>query len=306
MQRAGDILQRTHPEFLVSKQRLGQAESVQMVRMKREARSQTLVYASRPFVLCGLPVKRPPAGTLIHERRNGRFLLQVTGHPNYGLPWGQDRLVPIFLATLATRQQSATVRFPSAAEMLDTFGIGQGGTQYRRLVAAFERIFGATIFFGTDAQSDSAAVFQQARFNFMSEAKLWYWRDGDQQALPEVGENVVVLTPEFYREIVNHPIPTDLQAARALSGSPAALDLYNWLTYRCHVAKREDRVPLFGAFGLTAQLGFAEYARPRKFRERLEHWLRLVNLMWPECPANISEDGKALLIRSASAIISRM
>ena len=81
MQRAGDILQRSRPELLVSKQRLGQAESVQMVRMKREARSQTLGYASRPFVLCGLPVKRPPAGTLIHERRNGRFLLQVTGSP---------------------------------------------------------------------------------------------------------------------------------------------------------------------------------------------------------------------------------
>jgi hypothetical protein len=128
MERAGDFLRRRHPDLLVSKQRLGQAESIQMVRMKRETRCQSLGYASRPFVLCGLPVKRPPAGTLIHERRNGKFLLQVTGHPHYGLPWGQDRLVPIFLATLATRQQSATVRFPSAAEMLDTFGLGQGGT----------------------------------------------------------------------------------------------------------------------------------------------------------------------------------
>jgi hypothetical protein len=249
-------------------------------------------------------VKRPPAGTLIHERRNGRFLLQVTGHPHYGLPWGQDRLVPIFLATLATRQQSATVTFASAAAMLDTFGIGQGGTQYRRLVAAFERIFGATIFFGTDSQA-TAAVFQQVRFNFMSEARLWYWRNGHQQTLPEVGENVVVLSPEFYQEIITHPIPTDLQAARALSGSPAALDLYNWLSYRCHIAKREERVPLFGAFGLTAQLGMAEYARPRKFRERLEQWLQLVNLMWPECPAHISSDGRSLVIQPGTAIRSR-
>jgi len=306
MQRAGDILQRGLPELLVSKHRLGQAESVKMVRMKRETRCQTLGYASRPFVLCGLPVKRPPVGTLIHERRNGRFLLQVTGHPNYGLPWGQDRLVPIFLATLATRQQSATVKFPSAAEMLDTFGIGQGGTQYRRLVAAFERIFGATIFFGTDSQAETAAVFQQVRFSFMSEARLWYWRNGDQQALPEVGENVVVLSPEFYQEITTHPIPTDLQAARALSGSPAALDLYNWLSYRCHLAKGEERMPIFGPFGLTAQLGMAEYARPRKFRERLEQWLELVNLMWPECPARISGDGKWLVFMPASAILGRM
>jgi len=35
--------------------------------------------------------------------------------------------------------------------MLDTFGMAKGGKEYRRLVAAFERIFGATIFFGTDS-----------------------------------------------------------------------------------------------------------------------------------------------------------
>lgn len=59
MERAGDFLRKCHPDLLVSKQRLGQAESIQMVRMKRETRCQSLGYASRPFVLCGLPVKRP-------------------------------------------------------------------------------------------------------------------------------------------------------------------------------------------------------------------------------------------------------
>jgi hypothetical protein len=36
-----------------------------------------------------------------------------------------------------------------------------------------------------------------------------------------------------------HPIPTDLQAARTLSGALAALDLHNWLSYRRHIAQRE-------------------------------------------------------------------
>jgi hypothetical protein len=137
----------------------------------------------------------------------------------------------------------------------------------------------------------------------MSEARLWYWRDGEQVALPEVGENVVVLSQDFYQEIAAHPIPTDLQAARALSGSPAALDLYNWLSYRCHAAKREESVPLFGEFGLTRQLGVAEYNRPRKFRELLEGWLALVKLMWPECPARINTDGRSLVLGPASAIL---
>jgi hypothetical protein len=148
-------------------------------------------------VLCGLPIKKPAAGHLLHERRNGQFSLQVTGHRSYGLPWGQDRLIPIFLATLAIRQQSQTIQFRSAAEMLDSFGMQQGGTQYRRLVAAFQRIFGATI----------------------------------------------------------------------------------------------------------NQLGSSDYARPRKFRERLEGWLELVRSMWPECTAVVDTTGTGLWVDRAAAVL---
>lgn len=140
--RAGRILERSHPEFIVSKRKLRQAETVELVRANRESERQNLGFSSRPFVLCGLPAKRPAPGCLLHERRNGQFVLQVTGHPSYGLPWGQDRLVPIFLATLAIRQHTARITFGSAAEMLDTFGMQQGGSQYRRLIGSFQRIFG--------------------------------------------------------------------------------------------------------------------------------------------------------------------
>jgi hypothetical protein len=253
-------------------------------------------------VLCGLPIKRPPTGCLLHERRNGRFVLQVTGHPNYGLPWGQDRLVPLFLATLAVRQQSETITFHSGAEMLDAFGMQQGESQYRRLIEAFQRVFGATIFFGTNTQLKAAPVFHQVRFNFMSEARIWYGRNFDQPNLPGDCQNMIVLTPEFYQEVTSHPIPTDLQAAKALSCAPAALDLFTWLSYRCFIAKGEERIPLFGEFGLVRQLGSGEYRRPRKFRERLENWLGLVKALWPSCPARISADGMRLIVAPAAAI----
>jgi hypothetical protein len=60
--------------------------------------------------------------------------------------------------------------------MLDTFSMQQGGSQSRRLVGSFQRIFGATIFFGTDFSRERATVFHRARFNFMTEARIWYSR----------------------------------------------------------------------------------------------------------------------------------
>jgi hypothetical protein len=272
--------------------------------MKRQEANQNLGFSSRPFVLCGLPVKRPAAGQFLHERRNGQFLLQVTGHPAYGLPWGQDRLVPIFLATLAIKQQSRVIRFRSAAQMLDTSGVQQGGTQYRRLMGAFQRIFGATIFFGTDTQRERAAVIHRARFNFMSEARVWYARNSAQDTLPGEFENEIVLSDEFFGEIMNHPIPTDMEAAKALSCSPAALDLFTWLSFRCFIARSRECVPLFGESGLVNQLGGSEYSRPRKFRERLASWLDLVRALWPECPAKINQDGTGLWVDRARAVLT--
>ena len=67
----------------------------------------------------------------------------------------------------------------------------------------------------------------------MSEARIWYSRAPDQKLLLGDCQNVIVLSDEFYREILDHPIPTDLEAAKALSSSPAALDLFIWLSYRC-------------------------------------------------------------------------
>jgi hypothetical protein len=231
--------------------------------------------------------------------------LQITGHPEFGLPFGQDRLVPIFLSTLAVRQQSQTIRFKSAAQMLDTFGMAKGGKEYRRLVAAFERIFGATIFFGTDSARTGSRVVHRCRFNFLREAQIWYDRDSFQGSGEEHFENVIVLSDEFYNEILAHPIPTDVDAVKALVSAPAVLDLFMWVVYRCFVAKREERIPLFGNFGLTAQLGSVEYTRPRRFRAMLHQWLYTIRAVWPECPAKVCPDGRHLSVAPGKAILGR-
>ncbi len=296
--KAETILRESHGHLRVSRYRVKQVEGIALVRANRHEGRQPLAFASRPFILCGLPIRRPPSDQLLFQRRNGNFLLQITGHPQFGLPFGQDRLVLIFLATLAVRQKSQTVRFRSAAEMLDTFGVAKGGKEYRRIVAAFERIFGATMYFSTESTRSTATVIHRSRFNFLKEAEIWYSRSGE----PPSGQNTITLTDEFYSEISIHPVPADLEAIKVLAAAPALLDVFMWLSYRCFVAKGPEAIPLFGPLGLTQQLGCVEYSRPSRFRGMLEQWLQTIRALWPECPAVISGDGRLLWIDRCAAV----
>ena len=132
---------------------------------------------------------------------------------------------------------------------------------------------------------------QRSRFNFLREARIWYNRR-EENGIPNEFSNEIVLSDEFYQEITSHPIPTDLEAVKVLAPAPAALDLYVWLSYRCFTAKREESVPIFGPFGLVRQIGSVEYSCARRFRAKLEQWLRTIRLIWPECPARIAADGR--------------
>jgi hypothetical protein len=100
----------------------------------------------------------------------------------------------------------------------------KGGKQYRRLIGAFERVFGATIFFSTNTQLGTAKVIHTARFNFFREAQIRYNRTPRNVPSSERFENIIVLSDEFLR-----PIPTDLEAVRVLHSAPGVLDLFVWL-----------------------------------------------------------------------------
>jgi hypothetical protein len=144
-----------------------------------------------------------------------------------------------------------------------------------------------------------ARVVQRSRFNLMSEAQIWYSRN---QELSTEFENVIVLSDLPYQEVVAHPIPNDLEAVKVLAASPAVLDLYMWLSYRCFKSRGPEAIPIFGSYGLTRQLGTVEYSRLRRFRAMLEEWLGSIRVMWPGCPARISPDGYSLQIAHSTAV----
>jgi hypothetical protein len=96
-------------------------------------------------------------GCLTHRRRNGKFFPEVVGHPEWGVPFGQDRLVLLHTATLAVRHQSPVIHFRSGAEILVEWGMQTSGIHYKCPVDAFQRVFGSTMFFGTNEEAETTA-----------------------------------------------------------------------------------------------------------------------------------------------------
>ncbi len=298
MKSAAEVARRFQLTEVVSERAIQACE----VRSRRSLAHQDVAFGARPFILCGLPIRPLPAGVTVYRRQNGKFSLEITGHPEWGVPFGQDRLVILYLATQAVRYQTRNVHFPSGAELLREWGMPNNGAHYTRLLDAFRRVFGSTLFFGTSEQRSQQEVWHCSRVHFFDSIKLWISDSGERSGK---WENRVTLSQAFREELREHPIPVDAEVVRFLAHNPGCLDLYTWLTWRCHQAKREERVPLFGPFGLANQLGVQAFTRERKFRERLNAWLKLVRLYWPECPAVISHDGTFLEVSRASAILPR-
>lgn len=151
-------------------------------------------YSARPFVLCGIPVRRPQKHSLEYSRQNGRFRLRVIGHPDYGLPFGQDRLLLIWIASMATWQKSRATHFRSAATILETSGLPKDGRYYKRLIAGFERIFYSTVFFTSDEQNAETVIITRTSLRFVSTLKLWYTRESqpEQDLDSNPAENITI------------------------------------------------------------------------------------------------------------------
>lgn len=272
------------------------AEQARAAVQSREASDQDLACQIREFVICGLPYK--PLQTHSYQRKNGPITFEMVSSPSCGLPYGQDRLVTIWLVTAFQAMgcpPDNLIRFRSASDIVRTFLRDDqfrdpSGQEIKRLRERFERLFRTTFFFSDTSQKRHLA---SDSFRLIRRMSLWF----DENAPQEEWQNVIELTPEFAHLIRKHSLPFDMQSIRGLKESPAALDLYFWLSWRSFRLQdqKEARIPLAGPDGLFAQLG-SETTETWKARQQLKDWLREIKAFWPGCPAYLTPDGLYLVV----------
>ena len=125
--------------------------------------------------------------------------------------------------------------------------IGGGSRGDRtRLRNQMKRLFNAHIQLAYEDKQVSASV------NSPVASRTGFWwneRRPDEQGL---WDSQIELGEKFFHEILQHPVPLDLNILKALKRSSLGLDLYLWLTYRTFTLRRPLRLSwarLYRQFG---------------------------------------------------------
>ena len=88
----------------------------------------------------------------------------------------------------------------------------------------------------------------------------------------------------FFNEIINHPVPLDMNTLTALKRSPLGLDLYMWAVYRTFSLKRLLRLTwptLYRQLGVDPSRA-SDNVTVQRFRKDCLRELKKIKLAWPE------------------------
>ena len=110
-----------------------------------------------------------------------------------------------------------------------------------------------------------------------------FWWNERKPDEPSLWESKIYLGEAFFNEIVNHPVPLDMNTLHALKRSSLGLDLYLWLTYRMFTLRAPLALPwklVYRQFGVNPAK-----ANNRRtvddFRKDCLRELKKIKLAWP-------------------------
>lgn len=254
-----------------------------------------LGFMARAMTLATLP-HRAVSGS-VFQRKNGSFTLTLMSPPDVGLPFGTiPRLLLAWMTTEAVRTQSRELILGSSmSEFMSQLGLIASGGRWgsiTRLKNQTTRLFSSTINARFSGDGGTAILNQV----IADKAMLWWHpKSPDQVAL---WQSSVTLSEQFYKEIIEHPIPIDIRALKALKQSPMCLDIYIWMTYRVSYLKNDVLIPWEA---LAAQFG-SDYGRIRDFKDAFVKALRRVYVVYGNAKFSVEEGG--LLVRPSKTHIS--
>ncbi|MCX6936460.1 MAG: replication protein RepA [Verrucomicrobia bacterium] len=207
-----------------------------------------------------------------YYRENGK--LKPTGYP-YG---ATARWLLLCVFSSAVRQQAPVVSLGnSATEFLRELGMPRDGRRMRAVNDQLSRLFSASIRFSFRNRQ----LITGSNLSVASDFMLWRHDSGTR------AHGYVVLSESVFNDLIQHPIPLDSGAVRALRDSPLAIDLFVFLSFRL----RSQIQPLkLSWVALQKQVG-ADFTETKEFSRYARRAMRRVHSVWPSLKTEFFRGG---------------
>ena len=259
-------------------------------------------FMARTMALCSLP-RSNPGNRKEYVRRNGPYKLGMTAGIDNKLPYGNlPRLILAWICTEAVRTQSREIvlgrslsKFMRALGINSTSGGSRG--EQTRLRNQMKRLFGCTVSLIYQDEHGETAV------NSVVARRTEFWWNERKPDEPSLWQSKIELGEDLFNEIIQHPVPLNMNTLTALKRSPLGLDLYLWVVYRTF--------PLRAPLRLTWRLLYSQFgAHPDKasdknivnaFRRKVLRELKKIKMAWPELNYRTAK-GMLILLPSTPAI----
>lgn len=273
-----------------------------------------LGYMARALVLATMPYKDPKLD--VFSRQNGDFKLRIIAGYEGGIPFGiYPRLLMSWVTTEVVRTKSSELELGDSLadflrEVLDIKS-KSGGTRGSgtRVTEQMRRLFGSSItatYTGTQGVGKDGQPKPRFSIRNVQIADAYDEETGnidDELWNPQVGDEAgswrsqLKLNQTFFRECLESPVPIDVRAYKALRGSPMAMDLYVWLTYRMSYATKRTSIrweALMTQFGTGYGGGILTSQAVRDFKKAFLTNMQMVLGVYPSLRIEIDEKGVIL------------
>ena len=238
-----------------------------------------LGFMARLLSLCSLP-RTNPGDRLQYKRVNGPFTLVMFTSGETKLPYGNlPRLLLSWVTTEAVRTQSRElVLGTSFSEFMRTLGVySTSGQKHTRLRNQIDRLFNAHVQLVYKNEHGKATV------NSLIADRTEFWWNPKRPTERSLWESKIELGEKFFHEIINRPVPLDMNILRGLKRSSLGLDLYLWLTYRVFALKNVLVIPwtsLYRQFGVDPAKADNK-GTVADFRKDCLRELKKIKTSWP-------------------------
>lgn len=240
-------------------------------------------FMARLMALCSLP-RTNPGNRKEYKRVNGPYTLYMIAGGGNKLPYGNlPRLLLAWVCTEAVRTQARELILGASLSgfmrELDIYhnSAGRGGVQ-TRLRNQMERLFHCQIELIHEHEYGKRFVASR-----IADSGEFWWNFPRPQA-PLLWQSKIELGEKFFNEIIQHPMPLDLNILKALKRSSLGLDLYIWVTYRTFSLKHPMRLSwrqLYRQFGV-APAKAADKHTVDNFRTDCLRELKKIKTAWPD------------------------